>query len=247
MDFKTYAKAKLRGIPGAVPLLRLCRLVLPRYRSEWRLARSRPDSLFQPFGTTGLDRYPSVFSFLRDRMPKGAPLRILSYGCSTGEEVFTLRRYFPDAEIVGIDINPYNISVCLKKQKRSRDSRLRFVHAGSPLAETGASYDAILCMSVLRHGGLSVKQPEDCSHLIRFTVFERVVSELGRCLKPGGFLAIANSNFRFADTAMAADFEVAFRMEPKATRATSPIYDNLNIRLDGVTYNDLVFRKRLEI
>ncbi|HZX31473.1 MAG TPA: class I SAM-dependent methyltransferase [Rhodocyclaceae bacterium] len=246
MDIKTYAKAKLRLIPGLVPLVRLCRLaLLPGYRSEWRLARSRPDNLFQPFSTTAPDRYPRVFSFLRDRMPEGAPLRVLSYGCSTGEEVFTLRRYFPDAEIVGVDINPSNIAVCHKKQKRSPDSRLRFAVAASPQAEPEAYYDVILCMSVLRHGELEVKKPENCSHLICFADFERIVSELGRCLKPGGFLAIANSHFRFAETAVAEDFEVAYRVEPRANRTTSQIYDKRNIRLDGVTYSDVVFCKRM--
>jgi len=39
----------------------------------------------------------------------GAGVRLLSFGCSRGEEVFTLRHYFSTAAIKGIDIDPDNV------------------------------------------------------------------------------------------------------------------------------------------
>lgn len=93
-------KAGLRKVPGLVPLVHLCLIaVSPAYRSERRLMRARPDNLFQPYARTAFDRHPRIFSCVRDRVPDSDTTRILSFGCSTGEEVFSLRRYFPQAKI----------------------------------------------------------------------------------------------------------------------------------------------------
>lgn len=47
-----------------------------------------------------MDRYPACKNYFNGKQD----LKILSYGCSTGEEVLTLRRYFPTAQIIGTDI-----------------------------------------------------------------------------------------------------------------------------------------------
>jgi len=67
-----------------------------------------PELLFQPYSTTRADRYPVIFRFVRDALGDAPSLRLLSFGCSSGEEVWTLRRYFAAAFIKGIDIDPAN-------------------------------------------------------------------------------------------------------------------------------------------
>jgi SAM-dependent methyltransferase len=238
-------KIGLRKIPVLRSLARAYRYTLdPGYRSERRLMHVKPDKLFQPWAYTAFDRHPDLFSFVRGKLPKDGALRILSYGCSTGEEVFSLRKYFPLAEIVGIDINPRSISICRRKQMRSRDMRMRFVHAATPQGESEAAYDAVFCLSVLRHGELGAHQPESCAHLIRFADFEEIVLGLCRCLKPGGYFVIVGSNFRFADTAAAADFDSVFRMGSDAPRDDTPLYDSNERKLAGVSYNEAIFRKK---
>ncbi|MFZ2403622.1 MAG: class I SAM-dependent methyltransferase [Methylobacter sp.] len=239
-------KNKLKRVPGLVALVRLCRLLgNSGYRSVWRLKRNRPDNLFQPYPTTQHNRYPRIFAFVRERLSNVADLRLLSYGCSTGEEVFTLREYFPVAEIVGIDINPHNIAVCRKRLgRRSGDNHIRFEQAGSPEAEQDSSYDAVFCMAVLRHGDLGVGNAEFCTHLIRFSDFERTVTDLCRCLKPGGYLVIRHSNFRFADIAVASEFDNVLSFEAGTNGNTTPIYGSDNRLLANYVYNDVVFRKR---
>ena len=53
---------------------------------------------------TSEDRYPVLFDLASKLAPDAE--RILSFGCSTGEELQAIRRRFPDAEIVGAEINP---------------------------------------------------------------------------------------------------------------------------------------------
>lgn len=236
-------KKILKKIPGVILLAQFFRIVfVPRQRSEWLLQREKPANLFQPVSQTAFDRFPRVFSFVRDRLEGVPSPRILSFGCSTGEEVFTLRKYFPEAEIVGIDINKRSIAVCRKKLKKNGDSKIRFKVAESASTEPAGHYDAIFCMSVLRHGGLSVSCPESCDGFIRFGDFENTVSGLARVLKPGGYFAIRASNFRFSDTADAAGFDVVLNIW-EAPRADTPIYDPDNRLLPGLAYNEVIFCK----
>src|SRR5215467_8761146 len=88
------------------------------FRSVMLLRWRNPKNLFQPFSETNLDRYPDIFRFAREQVGDDSSHRILSFGCATGEEVFSLRRYFPLAAIDGIDINPYRIRTC---RRRLRD------------------------------------------------------------------------------------------------------------------------------
>lgn len=213
-------------------------------RSEWELQRGKPDNLFQPFNETSFNRYPRIFHFTCEKLLDNDALRILSYGCSTGEEVFCLMKYFPRAEITGLDINPYNIAVCRRKWEQARSPRIRFQLASSPDAEADAYYDAIFCMAVLRHGELGATKPERCDHLIRFDDFERMVVGFERILKPGGCLVIRHSNFRFTDTCVAARFDIVLRLEAERADERTPIYGRDNRLLPDVVYNDVVFRKR---
>src|SRR5215467_12525911 len=75
------------------------------FRSVMLLRWRNPKNLFQPFSETNLDRYPDIFRFAREQVGDDSSHRILSFGCATGEEVFSLRRYFPLAHIRGLDIN----------------------------------------------------------------------------------------------------------------------------------------------
>ncbi|HZW26294.1 MAG TPA: class I SAM-dependent methyltransferase [Gallionella sp.] len=237
-------KEKLKKVPGLVRLVRLCRIVIsPSYRSQWLLQLRKPDNLFQPCSLTVFDRYPRIFYSVKQMLSGVSDPRLLSFGCSTGEEVFTLRHYFPRAEIVGIDINPRSIAVCKKKCARLFDARLRFELTSSTEAEASSHYDAVFCMAVLRHGALGQNRPEVCDHLIRFEDFEKTVSDFCRVLKPGGYLVIRHSNFRFTDTRVAAEFEVVPSDEAWDVRNSSPLYGRDNRLLPDAEDRDFVFRK----
>ena len=213
------------------------------FRSVMILRWRRPENLFQPFGETSPNRYPEIFRFARDQIGDSATHRILSFGCATGEEVFSLRSYFPLAMIRGVDINPRSITSARKRLNAVGDSRISFDVADSAAGESGP-YDAIFCMAVFRHGGLGASGIENrCDQLIRFADFERTVGGIAQCIKPGGLLFIANSNFRFSDTAASKDFEVVCGDNVPAD-ARSPIFGPDNRFLPATSYDEVGFRRR---
>ena len=203
-----------------------------------------PGLLLQPSHYTSSDRYPWLFKFLREKLSTQKAPRILSFGCATGEELFSLQAYLPDAALVGIDINPRNIAICRRKfAKRGAKSDMQFRCAGSPVDEAAESYDAILCLAVLRHGALQDRVPDDCAPWIQFAAVDQMVSDLARCVKPGGYLAIWHSHFRFADMTVASQFKTVLSHE-RSGRESTPLYGSDNRRIDGADYCDAVFQKR---
>jgi SAM-dependent methyltransferase len=215
----------------------------PRSKSHRFLRLAQTDNLFQPVSETAPNRYPRIFRFVQERLEDSGELRVLSFGCSTGEEVFSLRRYFPRAEIRGLDINPLHIAICRGRRRSAGDRRLSFAVAGSADQEQAAMYDAIFCMAVFRHGGLSFSDARRCDHLITFDAFERTISGLARCLKDGGLLAIRHANFRLCDTASAECFRPVFRVEEPRFHPQAPLFGPDNRRLDEPFYPDVVFEK----
>lgn len=240
---KTRVKSAVRRMPG----FKAARFVRDLTRNtETRnaalLLLRPPKGLYQPWGTTSPDRYPGVFSFVRSVVNDGPQTRILSFGCATGEEVFSLRSYFPEAQIDGFDINPWNIALCRMRRLRRGDGRMRFAVAASAAAAPDGAYDAIFAMAVFRHGALNVQPPpERCDTFIRFEDFERSAAELARAVRPGGLLAIENAMFRFADTGAAAQFTPAYRT--KLTESV-PLYDRDNRLIECGESEETIFRKQ---
>jgi SAM-dependent methyltransferase len=253
MSFEFENQAPTGALRRAAHRMRRYRLVgllidlvrRPQTRSYWLLRLTRPDNAFQPYSDTASDRYPEIFAFVSKELGDGASVRLLSFGCSTGEEVFTLRRYFPQAEIKGLDINPLHIAMCQRRRRTSGDERMSFAIAGSLDDEQPGSYDAVFCMAVLRHGDLSFTDAERCDHLITFDAFERTVADLALVVKPGGLLAIQHSNFRFCDSGSAAEFDVAFSVDNGHFHPNEPLFGPDNNRMHVPSYPDVLFRKRV--
>lgn len=202
------------------------------------LRLQRPRNLFQPYRETFSNRYPNIFRFVRERVGDGPERRILSFGCATGEEIVSLSEIFREATIRGIDVNPANVAACTRRLARMADSRLSCRLAGSAAEEADGAYDAIFAMAVFRHGRLETK-PSRCDHLIRFDRFEQTVSDLARCLKPGGFLIIRHASFRFTDTSIASQFHPLLALP----RDDDPTYDRHNALLTSQAAETVVFLK----
>src|SRR6202000_2892071 len=113
-----------------------------------------------------------LFRAAQTHLDGHARLRLLSFGCATGEEIATLRRYFPAAALKGLDINPSAVAAA-----RAAHPGTDFAVAASTAAEPPETYDAIFCLAVLRHGDLGRHRPARCDALIRFADFARVTAD----------------------------------------------------------------------
>lgn len=216
------------------------------YRNAALVRLQANPHLFQPDNYTEEDRYPELFQEAARRLADIERPKVLSFGCSTGEEVFTLRSHLPTAQIKGLDISRWNIAVCQRKLRSAPDEAVAFQRAGTTLQEPDAAYDAIFCMAVLRRGRLTTQRPERCDPHISFARFETCVTDLSRCLRVGGLLFIEHSNFRFGDLALASDFETIARVSLDGRAERYPIYGRDNRLLADAAYGEVGFRKLRE-
>lgn len=120
-----------------------------RYRWE-TIYKNRPTSHHHQIYTyTSNDWYPVLFSecakYFLNTQNNPAP-KILSLGCSTGEEVFSLAKYMPLATIIGVDINQWCIKQCIRKRENQNHF---FYNKNSTEFANIKDLDAIFCMAVL--------------------------------------------------------------------------------------------------
>jgi SAM-dependent methyltransferase len=193
---------------------------------------------FQPYTHTLPDRYPWLFRFAAAAVADAPDTRLLSFGCSKGDEVFALRRYFPRAAIKGIDIDWRNIARCRARAPRGFELAV----AADTRSEPAESYDAIFCLAVLCHGDLTKVAAECCEPFVRFADFDAMISDFARCLKSGGVLFLHTANFRFRDSSVAAGFEPIFEAPPEEM-APDAQFGRDNRRL-GETDRAVAFYKR---
>jgi hypothetical protein len=153
------------------------------------------------------DRYPEVFDFLKARMaekPAKRRSRILSVGCSSGEEIDAIRRRLPEAEIVGVDISRESIDLC-----SARFPDVQFFCADffseTPL-RFERKFDAILVLSVLCKWP-ACNRLNNLSALYRFSEFESAIDRLDAHIEIGGLLVLVNTNYAFSDTRIASRYQ----------------------------------------
>jgi SAM-dependent methyltransferase len=208
-----------------------------------RRLRRPVEERFQPYAYTLPDRYPWLFDFAAERLDGIAAPRLLSFGCSRGDEVFSLARRLPRAAIKGIDIDPKNIAACRARLDSSQAHRIAFEVASNTRGEPSGHYDAIFCLAVLCHGDLTVKRAQRSDPLLRFGDFERTVMDLARRLRPGGLLFLHTTNFRLCDTVMEDRFEVVLEARPE-DMAPDVLFDRDGRLMPGERYYPVGFRKR---
>lgn len=189
----TGADTGRQTVAGAPPRARL------RFRglSEWatRLTSAR---VHQADSSTWPDRYPALFSAAQALLRDRPHARILSFGCSSGEEVVTLRRYFPDAAIVGAEINRHLLRTC---RGLPLDGNVTFVTPSAAALAAHGPFDAIFCMAVLTRRPHEVERRglTDISAFYPFELFSGTVRELASQLTEGGLLIIEHALYRVDD------------------------------------------------
>ena len=93
------------------------------------------------------------FRHMLRRIPR-RPSRVLDAGCGIGLYTLLLARRYPEATIVGCDLEPASIAVCSQLKDNLHLGNVRFVTAditGPP--DFGDPFDLIVCVDVLEHVG----------------------------------------------------------------------------------------------
>ncbi len=116
---------------------------------------------------------------LFDRYKLSGHLRILDLGCGTGEITRRLAQRYPQAQIVGVDILDGNLAIA-RRDSAALAGRVRY-ETGDAFALTyaNAHFDLVVC----RHMSQAVPN------------FPRVLDEIGRVLKPGGWLHLLSEDY----------------------------------------------------
>lgn len=213
-----------------------------KYRSTTLLKWFKPRRLHQTTVLTWMDRYPMIFSACRDVFGANAEIRILSFGCSSGEEVITLRRYFPRAFITGSEINPRNLALC---RKHEVDDRIAFVPSDPATIERHGPFDLIFCMAVLQRTPHAVEHRRltNLKEIYPFEKFDRQVSELDSYLETGGLLVIHHTQYFFADASVGTKYE-ALEGQGIEPMSDGPKFDTRSILVASDVSVRSIFRKK---
>lgn len=182
----------------------LWRLRGARERSEWFTRLRYGNEHFQGPTLTFPNRFPALFQQCRQSLENIATPRLLSFGCATGEEVFSLAKYLPNAEIVGVDINRWCLRQCARENTKAQ---LRFLHRRSQEFARSGGFDAIFCMAVFQRAENGVSGSHGVAQGFTFASFEREISLLDGKLKSGGLFFLDQCDFRFEDTAASAHYD----------------------------------------
>ena len=163
----------------------------------------------QRLTNTAPNRYPDIFRTLRARVEAvrgkelgAGNLRILSFGCSAGFEMLSLRAYFPDASIFGCDTS----AEALYRARRNlrEDAGITFYSTPDAIDAFGP-FDIIMAMSVLCQYPASAKA-QRLDRLFPFQTFQTLTENLNVNLKPGGLLCVFNSNYPFSSLKCSTDY-----------------------------------------
>jgi SAM-dependent methyltransferase len=212
------------------------------YRSVLLLRWLKSGQVHQTTPLTLMDRYPETFKACRDLVGGDSEIRILSFGCSTGEEVLTLRRYFPRAFITGAEINPRSLALC---RRLKVDDRISFVESDLPTLEKLGHFDLISCMAVLQRTPHFVRDRglKSLKKLYPFEKFDRQVSELDGLLKKGGLFIMDNAQYLFTHASVAGKYET---VEGIRSVNEDPRFDRNSLVLEESVEIGAVFRKRAD-
>jgi SAM-dependent methyltransferase len=169
-------------------------------------SKGRPRHGVQVNNKTALDRYPIIFEDVANATRKLPARRVLSYGCSTGEEALILSsKYFQDAQVIGVDVS----ETALAKARILTAGMPRVsIHHSTPETLAGQGpYEAIFAMSVLCRWPTS-KDMDNIAALFPFDQFCAQVATLDAVLQPGGVLVIYNANYEFLHAPVSAGYDL---------------------------------------
>lgn len=210
------------------------------FRAIFLLKLLNPKNVHQTTSLTAFDRYPEIFSICKNYFDGKQNLKILSYGCSTGEEVMSLRKYFPTAFLFGAEINRNSLAIC---RNLPTDEKIKFLYSSQRELLINGHYDAIFCMAVLqRKPHLIAEQGiTNLKKIYPFEKFEKQIIELDELIKPLGLLIVNNTQYSLLDTSIAYKYKALSNHNYK--NYNMPVFDKNSILVKDQAPQDTIFIK----
>lgn len=212
-------------------------------RSVFLLKLQNSGNVHQTSSVTYMNRYPHIFSACRKYLGEKNDLKILSYGCSTGEEVLTLRQYFPDAQITGAEINRRSLAVC---RKLPADRKISFIYSEFSEIASRGKFDAIFCMAVFQRTPRLVEDDDiqNLRNIYPFEKFDRQLDELDKILHPQGLLIIKFAQYSFLETFVASKYKPLNDDEEKTAYISSVFKKDGNLASRSQSQNTIFIKLR---
>jgi ubiquinone/menaquinone biosynthesis C-methylase UbiE len=123
----------------------------------------------------------SFHTILKQELPKD-PQTILDLGCSVGLSTIALQAIYPNAQITGLDLSPYFLTVAQYRNQLTHPS-IQWVHAAAektPFADRSFNLVSTFLMC----------------HELPQSATKAILQEAQRLLTPGGYLTIMDMNPR---------------------------------------------------
>ena len=223
------------------PWLAMKFLFNSRFRSEQVSRIKYTSQILQVSTYTIKDRYPVLFKAISKELKSIENPKILSFGCSTGEEVFSLKELLPSAEIIGVDINMW----CIKNAiKRNVYKDCRFYHSLDVDWQMVDHYDCILALAIFQktiHRNPNINQ----SNLtFQFQKFSDSINDLDKLLNLQGLLAIDHSDYLFEDSILAKNYTVL--KDASSIIRQRPTFNRINKKTNRVFISSRIFRKQFQ-
>ncbi len=200
---------------------------------------TKEKNIFQKASTTEYNRHPDIFDFLKLKYKKES-IKILSFGCSSGEECISLNKYLPNASILGVDINKKSLE---KAKKINNNKNIIYKYCEPKDICNLGEFDVVIAISVL------CKHPEaeylnDLSKIYPFKRYEDMIHKLDSVVKKDGLLIIRSSNYIFSDTKISNNYQI---IENNNARKPKPFpkFNSKGFKKTDYLENKEIFKKNI--